>query len=164
MGTSCFPSSFFFFTPIAKKNKRCMDTHLIPQVLIALIFSFFFSGIEIAFLSANKLQIELQGKQGARWARIMSRFIQKPSNFIGTTLIGNTLALVLFGIFTTQMFEPVLARSLPQSLNNEAAVLLIQTLVSTMIVLHTAVALHVYGCLTLQICNHLCFAIGIFRS
>ncbi len=115
-----------------------MDTHLIFPILLALIFSFFFSGIEIAFLSANKLQIELQGKQGVPWAKIMSKFIQNPSNFIGTTLIGNTLALVLFGIFTTQMFEPILVKSLPESLNNEASVLLIQTLASTIIILYTA--------------------------
>ena len=76
-----------------------MDTSLIPYILTALIFSFFFAGIEIAFLSANKLQIELQGKQGVLWAEIMSKYLKKPSSFIGTTLIGNTLALVLFGIY-----------------------------------------------------------------
>jgi len=115
-----------------------MDTSLIVPVFLALIFSFFFSGMEIAFLSANKLQIELRGKQGATWAKIMSFFIKNPSNFIGTTLIGNTLALVLFGIFTTEMFEPLLAQYLPESLNNEASVLLIQTLASTIIILYTA--------------------------
>ena len=115
-----------------------MDTGLIIPILLSLIFSFFFSGIEIAFLSANKLQIELQGKQGAPWAKIMSRFIKNPSNFIGTTLIGNTLALVLFGIFTTQMFEPLLVQTLPTHLNNEVSVMLIQTFASTMIILYTA--------------------------
>jgi putative hemolysin len=115
-----------------------MDTSLIVPVILALIFSFFFSGIEIAFLSANKLQIELRRQQGAPWAKIMSGFLKNPSNFIGTTLIGNTLALVLFGIFTTQMFEPVLVEFLPASLKNEASVLLIQTLISTIIILYTA--------------------------
>jgi len=83
-----------------------MNTTLFTPILISLIFSFFFSGIEIAFFSANKLQIELQGKQGVLWGRIMSQFVKKPSWFIGTTLIGNTLALVLFGILITQMIEP----------------------------------------------------------
>jgi len=115
-----------------------MDTTLIVPVLLSLIFSFFFAGIEIAFLSANKLQIELRREQGAQWARIMSVFLKKPSNFIGTTLIGNTLAIVLFGIFTTEMFEPILVAHLPESLNNEVAVLLIQTFVSTIIILFTA--------------------------
>jgi putative hemolysin len=115
-----------------------MDTSLIVPILLSLVFSFFFSGMEIAFLSANKLQIELRGKQGSAWAGIMSFFIKNPSRFIGTTLIGNTLALVLFGIFTTEMFEPLLVELLPESFNNEASVLLVQTLASTIIILYTA--------------------------
>lgn len=115
-----------------------MDTSLIPLIIAALVFSFFFAGIEIAFLSANKLQIELQGKQGVLWAKIMSGYLKNPSSFIGTTLIGNTLSLVLFGIHTTALFEPILARILPESLNHALPMLLIQTLASTSIILFTA--------------------------
>ncbi len=115
-----------------------MDTSLIPLILTALILAFFFAGIEIAFLSANKLQIELQGKQGVLWAEIMSKYIKNPSSFIGTTLIGNTLALVLFGIYTTQFFEPLLTAWLPPRLNNEVSILVIQTIASTSIILFTA--------------------------
>lgn len=115
-----------------------MNTALFTPILISLVFSFFFSGIEIAFFSSNKLQIELQGKQGVLWGRIMSQFIKKPSWFIGTTLIGNTLALVLFGIFITQMIEPLLMSSLPEGFKSELYVLLIQTFISTLIILFTA--------------------------
>ena len=115
-----------------------METQFFTPVLISLVFSFFFSGIEIAFLSANKLQIELQGKQGVLWGRIMSQFVKKPSWFIGTTLIGNTLALVLFGILITQMIEPSLASALPEGFNSEIYVLIIQTIISTLIILFTA--------------------------
>lgn len=115
-----------------------MDTQFFTPVLISLVFSFFFSGIEIAFLSANKLQIELQGKQGVLSGRIMSQFVKKPSWFIGTTLIGNTLALVLFGILITQMIEPSLAAALPEGFNSEIYVLIIQTIISTLIILFTA--------------------------
>ena len=115
-----------------------MDTTLIPLILTALVFSFFFAGIEIAFLSANKLQIELQAKQGVLWAEIMSKYLKKPSRFIGTTLIGNTLALVSFGIYTTQFFEPLLAKILPSGLSNEISILIIQTMASTTIILFTA--------------------------
>jgi CBS domain containing-hemolysin-like protein len=115
-----------------------MDTQFFVPVLISLIFSFFFSGIEIAFLSSNKLQIELQGKQGMLSGRIMSLFLKKPSWFIGTTLIGNTLALVLFGILITQMIEPLLASSLPAAFNDEIYLLIIQTIISTLIILFTA--------------------------
>jgi len=107
-------------------------------IAITLAFSFFFSGIEIAFLSANKLQIELQGKQGVLWGRIMSYFLKRQSWFIGTTLIGNTLALVLFGIYMAQLIEPWLASNLPQRINDEVFILIFQTLISTLLILFTA--------------------------
>ncbi|MEJ0054854.1 MAG: DUF21 domain-containing protein [Bacteroidota bacterium] len=81
---------------------------LYPWIIASLVFSFFFSGIEIAFLSANRLQIELQGKQGTWSGKIMSHFMQNPSRFIGTTLIGNTLALVIFGNNMALLFAPIL--------------------------------------------------------
>ncbi|MGC4020862.1 MAG: hemolysin family protein [Cyclobacteriaceae bacterium] len=114
-----------------------MDTSLLPLILTTLIFSFFFSGIEIAFLSANKLQIELQGKQGKRWGVIMSKFLKNPSAFIGTTLIGNTVALVLFGIFMAQFIDPLLD-FLPEDSNDEVVRLTIETLISTLFILFTA--------------------------
>ncbi len=115
-----------------------MDIVLLTGILIALIFSFFFSGIEIAFFSANKLQLELQDKHGKLSGRIFSKFIKKPSLFIGTTLIGNTIALVLYGIFMAQLLEPYLSTLLPESFTSEAAVLIIQTLLATVVVLFTA--------------------------
>ena len=115
-----------------------MDAQLLVLILFSLVLSFFFSGIEIAFLSANKLQIELQAKQGAWSGKIMSRFIKEPSWFIATTLIGNTLALVLFGILTMQLMEPFIASLFPGESNSEGYVLLIQTTVSTLIILFTA--------------------------
>lgn len=108
------------------------------MIFATLVFSFFFSGIEIAFLSANKLQIELQAKQGVLWGEIMSKFMKKPSRFIGTTLIGNTLALVLFGIYMAQLIEPWLTDNLPTGLNDEVYVLTLQTLISTLFILFTA--------------------------
>jgi CBS domain containing-hemolysin-like protein len=108
------------------------------MIFTTLVFSFFFSGIEIAFLSANKLQIELQAKQGVLWGEIMSKFMKNPSRFIGTTLIGNTLALVLFGIYMTQLIEPWLTQHLPAGLDDEVYVLAFQTLISTLFILFTA--------------------------
>lgn len=111
---------------------------LCPWIIASLIFSFFFSGIEIAFLSANRLQIELQSKQGVWSGRIISFFMQHPSRFIGTTLIGNTLALVIFGNNMALLFAPILSENLPASLNNEPSILLIQTILSTLLILFTA--------------------------
>lgn len=115
-----------------------MDPLLISLILISLIFSFFFSGIEIAFISANKLQLELQGKQGILSGKIFSKFIKKPSMFIGTTLIGNTIALVLYGIFMAQLLEPQLQLLLPDDLQNDVTIMIVQTMVATVIVLFTA--------------------------
>lgn len=118
-----------------------MDFELFYIILASLVFSAFFSGIEIAFVSADKLQIELQRKQGEVAGKILSNFMNRPSSFIGTTLIGNTVALVVYGYFMALMLEPPIARLLPQGLNQDLAdilVLLIQTLVATLVVLVTA--------------------------
>ncbi|MBX2961700.1 MAG: HlyC/CorC family transporter [Cyclobacteriaceae bacterium] len=115
-----------------------MDPALGVLIFVSLAFSFFFSGIEIAYLSANKLQLELQGKQGSLPGKIFSKFIKKPSLFIGTTLIGNTIALVLYGIFMAQLLEPKLQVWLPEFLQHEAAILIIETLFATVLVLFTA--------------------------
>ena len=86
-----------------------MDLGLIAGIIISLLFSVFFSGIEVAFLSSNKLQIELLGKQGNIPGRIMTFFSKRATWFIGTTLIGNLAALILFGVFTTQLLSPALS-------------------------------------------------------
>ena len=107
-------------------------------IIASLVFSFFFSGLEIAFLSANRLQIELQGNQGVWADKIMSFFMQNPSRFIGTTLIGNTLALVVFGNSMVVYFTPILSLILPPSLNNEPSILFIQINLSTFLILFVA--------------------------
>ncbi|MBC6365489.1 hemolysin family protein [Algoriphagus sp. AK58] len=114
-----------------------MDTNYLIYVLITLVFSAFFSGIEIAYISANKLQIELQKKQGSFSGKVLSGFIQRPGQFIGTTLIGNTIMLVLYGTFMAFLLDEPLRGILPESLNNEAVILVSQTVLSTIIVLIT---------------------------
>jgi len=115
-----------------------IDTSLLVPILITLLFSAFFSGIEIAFVSADKLHIELQGKKGRGTSRILSRFIQRPSQFIGTTLIGNTIALVIYGVFMAKLLDPVIQAYVPDILNNDAGLLIIQTILATIVVLITA--------------------------
>jgi len=115
-----------------------MEIPYLIYVIITLIFSAFFSGMEIAFISANKLQIELQNKQGDLTGKILSVFVQRPGQFIGTTLMGNTISMVLFGIFMAFLINDPLKDLLPPVLNNEGVILVIQTLASTIIVLVTA--------------------------
>lgn len=114
-----------------------MEVSYLIIVLISLLLSAFFSGIEIAFVSSNKLQIELQSKQGDMRGKILSGFVQNTSQFIGTTLLANTICLVLYGTFMAFLLEVPLKMWLPPSVNNEAVILLTQTVISTIIVLIT---------------------------
>lgn len=114
-----------------------MDSSYFTYVVLTLIFSAFFSGMEIAYISANKLQIELQNKQGLLTGRILSRFVQNPGQFIETTLIGNTITLVLYGIYMAFLLETPIQNLLPPSLTNEGVILVVQTVLSTVVVLIT---------------------------
>lgn len=107
-------------------------------VAICLLFSAFFSGIEIAFISADKLRIELASQRGSLSGRILSHFTKYPTRFIGTTLVGNNLALVLYSYFIATLLEPWLFQHLPEAISNDVVVLLIQTLIATLVVLIVA--------------------------
>lgn len=115
-----------------------MDTFLTGAILTSIFFSALFSGIEIAFITTDKLHIALQEKQGGLSARILHKFSVNPANFIATCLIGNNLTLVVYGIFMAMALDPWLAATLPPSLNNDLVILLSQTIISTIVVLFTA--------------------------
>jgi putative hemolysin len=104
-------------------------------IITSLVLSAFFSGIEIAFITASKLRIELKSKQGSFTARILSDFVKEPSKFISTTLIGNNIALVVYSIYMDHSLEPVIRGFLPYENANEFLVLLFSTLIATAIVL-----------------------------
>lgn len=107
-------------------------------ILSALAFSAFFSGMEIAFVSANKLQLEVQAKKGGWTDRVLAKFLTNQSGFLGTTLIGNNIALVIYGIFMAKAIDPWLDQVLPAVLDQPISHLVFQTLISTLIVLFTA--------------------------
>jgi CBS domain containing-hemolysin-like protein len=114
-----------------------MESAYLFYVLITLVFSAFFSGVEIAYISANKLQIELQKKQGLLSGKVLSKFIQHPGQFIGTTLIVNTIMLVLFGTFMAFLLDQPIRTFFKGSIENEAVILISQTFLSTLLVLIT---------------------------
>jgi CBS domain containing-hemolysin-like protein len=110
--------------------------NLIILILVSILFSAFFSGMEIAFISSNKLRIEIDKKQKKAFSALVSFFTKHPSRFIATMLVGNNVALVIYGItFAMLLEEPI--RNMVGS-NADAAVLLVQTLISTLIILLTA--------------------------
>ncbi len=115
-----------------------VHTNYIIIVIISLILSAFFSGVEIAFISADKLHIELRSQQGNLSDRILSGFLKKPSWFITTTLIGNNVTLVIYGIFMAFLLEPAIMNLFPGYLDNQLTVFVVQTVVATFIVLITA--------------------------
>lgn len=106
------------------------------------MFSAFFSGIEIAFVSANKLRIEVEKNKNMFPARILARFLRKPSRFIAALLLGNNIALVAYGIYIAQLLQAplfnILSKIMPTGTGIEALLLLAQTIISTLIVLLVA--------------------------
>ena len=107
-------------------------------IIICLMLSAFFSGMEIAFVSSNKIYLEIEKQQSGINARLLSFITKNPSRFIATMLVGNNISLVIYGIFIgdriIQMMFPGTLQGLPFSIK----IILIQTLISTVIILITA--------------------------
>jgi CBS domain containing-hemolysin-like protein len=105
-------------------------------ILIALFFSAFFTGMEIAFLTSNKLRIEIDKKHNVFASRIISIFTKNPARYIATMLVGNNIALVVYGVaFAGLMKAPV--ENLLQT-NSVSLVVLVQVVMATMLILLTA--------------------------
>jgi CBS domain containing-hemolysin-like protein len=109
-----------------------MDLLLI--IFISVLFSAFFSGMEIAFVSANKLRLELDKKQNILYEKTISTFTRNPGLYIATMLVGNNIALVIYGLAFSELFKPFFYRFFV----NDLFVLLTQTITSTLIILFTA--------------------------
>ena len=107
-------------------------------IIVCLFFSGLFSGLEIAFISRDKLNFEIKSNTNSFFGKIYGTINKNTSEIIATLLIGNNLSLVIYGIVMAQFLEPLLVSNLPQLINNDLSVLLIQTLVSTLVVLITA--------------------------
>lgn len=103
-------------------------------ILITLLLSAFFSGMEIAYISSNRLRIELYKKQDRFSSGIISIFVKQPGKYLTTMLVGNNVALVTYGWVMAIILEPGIARFT----NSPVTILIIQTIISTSLILVTA--------------------------
>ena len=104
----------------------------ILALIIILAFIAFFSGIEIAFLSANKLRIELDKNKGTTSGKILSKFNENRHQFISTMLVGLNICVILFGNIMANLLIPANYSFLPKG---NFVLLLSQTIITTLIVL-----------------------------
>jgi len=107
-------------------------TELIIGLIISMIFSAFFSGMEIAFVSSNRLRAEMDREKNGLSQRAIALFYQHPNNFVSTMLVGNNIALVIYGILFAQIFDTTLFYSLSDGVRVTA-----DTLLSAIVVLFT---------------------------
>ena len=103
-------------------------------LIISLFFSAFFSGMEIAFISANKLKLELDKQSNKYFSKLLSKALHSPSRFIASMLVGNNISLVIYSYFMGKMLIEIL----PLQNFNDFSILLIQTVISTLVILVTA--------------------------
>lgn len=105
----------------------------ITQLIIAIVFSAFFSGMEVAFISSNKLRFEMEKGNGLL-EKILSVFYRKPNDFISTMLVGNSIALVIYGFLIAQFVDSYLLAGI---VANKAVVLVIEIVIAAFIILIT---------------------------
>ena len=112
-----------------------MNSELILATIAILMLSGFFSGMEIAFVSSSKLRFEMDREEQGFSARLIDTFYRHPNNFISTLLVGNNIALVIYGILMAKIVNAILLE--PLGISNDALCLFLQTILATLIVLVT---------------------------
>lgn len=110
-----------------------IETSWLIITLVALAFSAYFSGTEIAFVTSDRVRIELDIQKGGLTGRALRLFYSNPDFFISTNLVGNNIVLVIYGMGAAKMIEPWLCGVF----DNQALVLVAQTLISTGVILIT---------------------------
>lgn len=107
-------------------------------IVISVLLSAFFSGMEIAFVSANKLHIELEKKREGLAYKLLGKLTQNSAKFITTMLVGNNISLVVYSYYMGAVLVSTLIPMFPSFVLNDWSVLLVQTIISTLIILISA--------------------------
>lgn len=107
-------------------------SHTVLILIIALCFSALFSGLEIAFVSSDKLRFEMDVERNTFSSKILKRFFHKPNIYISTMLVGNNIALVIYSTMMAVVIESLIPEGL---ISNEFVLVLIETFISTLIVI-----------------------------
>ena len=110
----------------------------ITIILISIIFSAFFSGMEIAFVSSNKIYLEIEKKQNGFFSSFLKKLTQSPSKFIATMLLGNNIALVVYGLFSGKLILNLFFPYVDSSQSLDFIYISYQILLSTFVILITA--------------------------
>lgn len=109
-----------------------VDVNLIVGILVTMVFSAFFSGMEIAFVSSNRMLAEMDKEKNGFTQRIVSLFYAHPNGFVSTMLVGNNIALVVYGILIARLFDNTIFSGMDAGFTVPA-----DTILSTLIVLFT---------------------------
>ena len=109
-----------------------MNLSIIIGIVISMLLSAFFSGMEIAFVSSNRMLVEMDKEKDGIPQRCLSLFYRNPNGFVSTMLVGNNIVLVIYGILFARIFDATLFASYPESTR-----VLLDTILSTLIVLFT---------------------------
>lgn len=109
-----------------------MDLPLIIGIIVTMLFSAFFSGMEIAFVSSNRMLAEMDKEKHGLSQRCLSVFYQHPNHFVSTMLVGNNIALVVYGILIAKLFDNTIFKGMSAGFTVPA-----DTILSTIIVLFT---------------------------
>ena len=109
-----------------------MDISLIIEIVITMVLSAFFSGMEIAFVSSNRLLVEMEKEKNGLAQKCLTVFYNNPNGFVSTMLVGNNIVLVVYGILFAQLFDATLFHPY-----EPATRVVLDTILSTLIVLFT---------------------------
>ena len=103
-------------------------------ILVSILFSAFFSGMEIAYISSNKLKLEIDKQSNSHFARVLRRIFRYPLHYITTILVGNNICLVIYAVTMAKILEPFILKCS----NSVLIIFFVKILLSTLIILVTA--------------------------